>query len=233
MSKSGTYAVILLLFAVLVTGCNKDKRRKWKLPTEVSTTMDITKGTTGNGKARYSGGHIIIRAYNISGVREQGADISFNRNFSAGLTIPFDANNNVADLQFDIPQGAYTKMDIDFETYSNQSTPSILILGTYRNNVGTDIPIRFEFLYTEDFEIIARDSGNSGKIVLDKDQPSSTQLILDPQHWFQIVTNNQWENATLTDVQGTQTILITEDKNEDIYDNILDRIDESSEAIFP
>ena len=92
--------------------------------------------------------------------------------------------------------------------------------------------IPFKFGSSETFEIESEDSSNSGVIVLDKDQPSNALIELDPVFWFDILSVNQLENANLTTIDGVSTMLINEESNENLYDLLADRVDESTESVF-
>lgn len=219
--------VISLILLGLVS-CNKQKLKK---PTDVSFQMDINKAPTIDGQLTFIGGHFIMHTLEFSGTREKGDPVSFSKVYSGGLTIPFDLSSNLTDLQFDIPQGAYNKVDLAFDTYEEGTVPCILVEGTYTYSGGGSIPMRFEFDDSEEFEIEAEEDGG-GLIILDTDVLSQAKILLDPNHWFQPVPMSYFESADVTEIEGTNTILIDKDNNEEIFDLILDRIDESTEAVF-
>ncbi len=220
---------IFLFALVLLVGCKKNQLKK---PTDVSFKIDINRSTSTDGKIIFNSGSIILASFDVEGERQEGDPISFSRSFPQGLLVNFDPNNPITEIQYDIPQGVYTELAISFETFDDNGDNTIVVNGTYTNNGGIDIPIRFEFLSSEYFSISSEDATNSGLIVLDKDTPANALIKLDPIYWFDILTTNQMENADLVNVGGTPTILINEDENDDLYDAIADRIDESTEAII-
>lgn len=227
--------ILLAVVVVLTLGfssCDKDKKKKWKLPTEVGWVMDINRAQSANGKLVFTSGTILLAAFNVEGEREQGSDIAFSKSFPGGLSIPFDPVNPVVELDFDIPQGTYSRIAISFDTYDDKGDICILAEGTYTTTGGTDYPIRFEFLYSEYFAIVAEDYSGNSQIILDKDVVASTKIRLDPIHWFQVISTTLLDNADLVDVGGTPTIVISEDENNNIYDLVVDRLDESTEAVF-
>ena len=216
------YILIFSLF--IVTACNK-----WKKPTDTMFYMEINKTPTVNNQLTFSGGHFIMSKFEFDGRREKGDDVFFSQDFPNGLTIPFDLGNEITELDFQIPQGSYHRIEIDMRTSS--SGVGILVEGTYTYNGGGSIPVRFEFDAVEQFEIEAENDGG-GNIILDKDHDSPAKIILDPTHWFSPVPLNWFENATVTNLNGTNTILIDKDINEDIYDVVLDRLEETAAVIF-
>lgn len=224
--------ILLLLVAINLTGCRKKKEaEKWKEPTDVGIAVDINRAVSADGDLVFSGGIVHLSSFSFSGERQQGDPSSFGNVFSGGLAISFHPSNPVAQLDYDIPQGTYTSIEIEFGIIKVGQS-SITVDGVYTNTGGTDVPLRFEFASAETFEIFAEANDGSGTIVLDADVASSAVIRLDPVYWFDIISDNMLDNASLTNMSGTMTLLITEDINENIYDLLADRVDESSEAVF-
>jgi len=217
------------LFVLVATGCKKNQLKK---PTDVSFKMDINRNTSANGKLVFTSGTILLASFDVEGEREEGDPIAFTRSFSSGLLVNFSPDNSISEIQYDIPQGVYTSLDVNFSTFDDFGGNTIVVNGIYTNNASNDIPVRYEFLSSEYFSISGEDYSGSSSIVLDKDTPANTLIKLDPIHWFSIITTNMMENADLVNVGGIMTILINESVNDNIYDLIADRIDESTEAVF-
>ena len=158
-------------------------------------------------------------------------DVIFNKEFTNGLVIPFNASQSVSELEFTIPQGEYKRVDIGFRTFDDNGDLCILVEGNYTYTAGSSIPFRFEFYDAEQFRIRAEDN-NGGNILLDKDVTSPAKIVLDPNHWFQPVPTSYFENADVSNISGTNTILIDKNNNDIIYDIVLDRLDESALIVF-
>ena len=234
--KNAYLILIAIFFALIFTSssCKKKKEKeKWKLPTDVSFKMDINRSATSGGNLAFTGGIIILGNFTFDGQRTQGDDSYFTNSYSTGLNIAFDPNNPVTALDFDIPQGTYTKITVSFNTYDNGGDGQIVITGAYINSVtGISNPIRFEFEAIEYYAVIANDASGSSEIILDESIPTSAIITLDPVHWFQVVSVNALDNATLVDVSGIQTILINDANNEDIFDLVVDRVEDATEVEF-
>ena len=223
--------LILLLFlsAFLILGCKKNQLKK---PTDVTFNIDINRNQSTNGKLIFNGGTINLASFNVEGTRQEGDPVSFSKSFSEGVLLNFSSTGTIAQLDFDIPQGVYTSLAVSFETFEGPGGITIVVNGIYKNNSNADIPVTFEFLSSESFEIECEDKVNSGVVVLDKDTPANAIIKLDPIYWFEILSNNQLENANLTNIGGTMTLLINEENNENLYDLLVGRVDESTEAVF-
>lgn len=205
--------------------------KKWKEPTDVNFYVDIEKTATLGGQLTFTGGDINIEYFDFDGDREKGDDVLFTKDFNNGLLIPFNESQSVPELEFMIPQGEYKRIDISFRTYDNNGDVCILVEGIYAYSGGGSIPFRFEFSDSEQFKIRAENK-NGGNILLDKDVSSSAKIVLDPNYWFQPVPTSYFENADVSDVSGTNTILINKNNNDLIYDIVLNRLEESALVVF-
>ncbi|MCF6365319.1 MAG: hypothetical protein L3J35_03870 [Bacteroidales bacterium] len=223
--------ILILILGVLIssiTSCKKDL----KLPTDVGFTYDINRNKSADGNLIFTGGTIILAAFDFEGEREQGDDVYFSKSFPGGLSIPFSPENIIPELDFDIPQGVYNRIDISFETFDDLGDNNIVVNGIYTNSENAETPIIFEFKSSEYFSITAEDYTRNSQIILNEDRPVSTEIKLDPIHWFQIISETLFNNAVLVEVDGVMTILINESVNDSMFDLIVDRIDESTEAVF-
>jgi len=228
-----TYSILTaVFFALLFSSSCKKKEDKWKLPTDVSFRMDINRSTGSGGNLAFTGGTIIIGSFTFDGKRSQADDVYFSNTYS-GLNIAFDPNSPVAALDFDIPQGTYTKITVGFQTYGDVGDDHIVVTGTYKNSVNdTTYPIRFEFEAEEFYTVISKDASGNSEIILDESVASAATITLDPVYWFQTISTNSLDNATLVNVSGVPTILITDDYNEDIFDLVVDRVDDATDVVF-
>ena len=148
------------------------------------------------------------------------------------MSIDFSPTNNISELVFDIPQGDYTELVITFSTKYNNGNSNISVKGTYTDTSGVSIPLLYEFKDDDSISIIGEDDDGDATIVLDKKVSVNTLVKFDPVYWFATVSNNLFDNATLVDVNGTQTILVNSSTNGDIYDLVVDRMEETALALW-
>lgn len=133
---------ILVLLLVTATGCRKNELKR---VSEVAFKVDVNRNSSANGNIVFSGGTIVLASFEIEGVREEGDPIDFSRSYPSGLSINFDPNNAVQEIDFDIPQGVYTSLEIEFEILAD-GLNSIVVYGTYTNSNNDEIPLRFGFM---------------------------------------------------------------------------------------
>ena len=116
-----------------------------KLPTEALFVFDINRIDNSDDRLTFSRGTITLASFDFEGEREQGEDVYFNQTFSGGLTLPFDPDFYIQELDFDIPQGIYTRIDISFETFDEYDEDNIVVEGIYKNPQEETIPNLIHF----------------------------------------------------------------------------------------
>ncbi|MFH0896145.1 MAG: hypothetical protein V2A54_17060 [Bacteroidota bacterium] len=221
---------ILLILLTVIFSCNKDK---WKEPTTVGFVVDINRTMGQGGKLNFTKGNIVLGNFIFDGDRVQGDDVYFSNNYSSGLNISFDPSNVPSDLNFDIPQGTFTKIDISFTTSSAAGENQIVVEGNYKNSMNNnDYPIRFEFKASQTFSITSQNANGNSEIILKKDVPVTSTIFFDPVYWFQPVSQAMLNNADMFDVGGVQTIVISDICNISIYSIVANRIGGGSKITF-
>jgi len=220
--------VLNLLIFTCFYGCKKDK---WNEPASVSFTFDLNRNPGMSDKLVFSDGKIVLESFTFEGDRVQGDDVYFTNTFSSGLSATMNSNH-LNDLSFDIPQGTFTRISISFSTYGTNNSNHIELSGSYSSGRGVQSPLIFRYNAKETFTIIAKNSNGSNEIVLNKDNPVSPNITIDPIYWFQPVSLNLMNNAEMVDVNGTQTILIDNSTNVDIYNIVVGRIKDGAGLKF-
>ena len=222
--------ILLIISAIIfLIGCSKKELNE---PASVSIRMDINRAQSSSGHLEFDYGYIRLASFGVEGVRQEGPEVELSKEFETGNVHNFSSTAPVSNLDIAIPQGNYIDLDINFNTFDDNGDPTILVEGIYKNQASQNIPVRFEFLSSESFSINSEAEDGNSVIELDKDFNSNALITLDPIYWFDLISINSWENATLTEINGEMTILINESVNSSIYDNVVDRIDEQTSSVF-
>lgn len=221
------YIIYLLLGIFLLSSCGK----KWKKPTHISTTFLID--NTNSGLVNISSGNITISEIDFNGTREQGTkNVSFIKPYDNGLIIPLSPSKSVSDITFDIPQGTYTEMKLNIKSKTLNNSPSLSINGSYTNTLSVTIPLVFNLDADENVEIIPKSTNGETEFTLVENRTSKMNIKLNPVYWFQTVTQIMLENADSTDIGGIMTIVISKNSNENIYNMVVNRIQDGNLATF-
>lgn len=217
---------LLLLF---IFSCRKNELNE---PTSVAVSIDINRSASSSGHLQFDQGYIRLASFGVEGTRQEGPEVELYKEFENGNLHNFSSSAPVANLNLNIPQGNYTDLDINFNTYDDGDNPTIVVQGIYTNQSSQNIPVLFEFLSSEFFSINSESDDGGSIIELSKEVPSNALIKLDPIYWFDLISTNSWDNAALTEIDGVMTIVINESNNSAIYDVVVDRIDEQTSSTF-
>ena len=237
MKKIAAY--IMFVLVGLLGSCQDNE--EFKLPTKVGFQMDINRNTGLSGRLNFTHGQIILASFSFDGRREEGGDVFFTKSYDEGLLITFDPGNTIEPLTFQIPQGNYTRIELGLETSDDTGAPGLVVEGWYLHSSGIRYPVRFELESSVEFEIKAKEHSGNHQIVLIQSKPASPIIRLNPLKWFEAVPVSLLEKAVSTIKEGESDedmpeaashILINEETNEEIYEIIITRIEQSVEVIF-
>lgn len=227
MKKAGVI-LLAICFAFVLLGCNKSK---WKRPTELSFTANLTTTEIMNGNLVFSSGQILFESIHFDGRRIQGDDVYFESEFENGLLVDLNSSQVNSQLIFDVPQGTYSAIRIDFITEGIGGQQN-RVVGSYTTTGGTILPVIVEIEIIEFYDKLAKNTQGEVEIDLVEGVPAKAKVTFDPSYWFQTISVSQMDNAQLTEVSGTQTLLISPNVNTDIYDILEDRVGSNVQIII-
>lgn len=216
---------VIFLFLFLIASC-----KKYKKPAEVKFYTDIEHTST-LSHITFNEGYVVLKDFEFDGDRQKGDDVYFKSDYPDGQLVSFDETLEIEALDFQIPQGIYKRLNLRMRTSDDISNTSMFIKGFYTNTSGIDIPLQIELEDEQSFDVRAEDDEDE-IIVLDETITSKAMIRFDPYYWVSPISINAFENASLVNVDGTNTLLINKNNNEDIYDIILDRVDDAIEVKF-
>lgn len=199
---------------------------------EVGFFMDIQKNVVANSRLQFNGGSIILSSFEFEGDREQASEVEFAREYEQGLKLAFTSDQAVEALKFQIPQGNYHPISIEFETFDGFGENNLIVEGSYQNSEGRRYPLVFALGSSESFAIEAESYSDGNQIVVKKEAPVSAFIKLNPVHWFNNVPLSMLDAADIGLWDGVPTIVISEEVNQEIYDLIEDQLNEAAEVTF-
>lgn len=228
MSKKHLF--FLSLLSSFLFSCEQEQ--EFKIPVEVGFYMDIQKNAVDNSRLQFYGGSIIVSSFEFEGDREQASEVEFTREYENGLKTTFTSDQAVEAFQFQIPQGNYNHISIEFETFEGFGENSLVVEGSYQNSEGRRYPLVFALGSSESFEIEAESYSDGNQIIVKKEAPVSAFIKLNPVHWFKNIPLSLLDEADVVLWDEVPTIVISEEVNEELYDLIEDRLTEAAEVIF-
>ncbi len=228
--KKLTLLTVLLL--VLSISCEKEEEinTNRKVPftfglTSLKKSMTL-KADTQN--LSFSNGYMLINELEIEAESEKDRD-SLNVDVEIENTLRADLGDfDTPDTNFVIPTGEYKEIEIEAEVLDTEKRPSIFIEGSFTNSQGKEIPIKFDYRDDMEFEI-ERETEDTTSIVINDSNNPVAMITFDANNWFSNVTTSKLEQAQL---DSTGTLCISEEVNSDIYETIVNSLDEYSEIEF-
>jgi hypothetical protein len=226
-------SITLILF---IAGCKE--KDELTLPVKVNLTIGISTSDLMPDYLYFEEGKIGIRRIQFEGKREAGGDVFFETdpkmNFPKFPFWSFKHSQPISD--FDIPQGIYyyMKWDIDLKkividefTEINDITDSLsiglILSGYYIRDEVSWIPLIIAIDDTEQFSVRSCTPDGSSTIVLSGNKDYEANLALYLDYAFSSISRESLEEA-ISNVNGEQLIVISRNKNEDLYANLLYRI---------
>lgn len=222
-----------------------------KLPARVSFGFNIQNDTALHF-IRFTGVELRVKEFEFEGYRQAGEDYFFDHYFTTPLEVRYNTPVFPDELTFDLPQGVYTRMKVkikvdDLEDGTNDrepglgredsidyvmpETPSFVLRGFYRYMHGQEIP----FLMVIDNEQFVGDvisNGSNSDIVISRDRQYQGTLTFRAGYAFKALSRHSLENADIALASNMETMVISKDHNEDIYEILLYRLQESFTVIL-
>ena len=221
---------IIILFSLLIslTACKKAELKK---PTTLKTQFAINSDKSNFNRIKFNSAEMTLQNFTITGKRIAGDNINFTRTLETPLNIDFDGITNIDELQFDIPQGDYTELMVNFDAITSTYT------GKYKPDNGPTINVVCGLESSYHFSIICEENNQVELIKLDKKIDKTVCVVLNPMNWFETISIAELDNADLISGNngqglGNSTILINSTNNTPIYNSILDNISLGNSASF-
>jgi len=230
MERVSKYVLVVLFsFGILLsTSCQK----KWKKPTGVVFNLQLGSNSA-SGPVNFTSGYMVLNKVSFTGERKQGVQhIALDQSYSGTNPVNFSGNATGIGINFDIPQGTYSQIDVNLETGTDTHGNSIQINGTFVDSLNHTYAVQFIFSAANSTTIRATNTSGGNEINLVADRPETATIIMNPSYWFAALSKSMMNKAEHETVGGVQTIQISNDENENLYSLIVNRIKDGNSVIF-
>ncbi len=217
MSRTIPTVFLLLVILLLGTSCGKDDLLKEPSPVQIRFALNST-GAGGSDRLALTSAYIVLSEIEVEGVRQEGEDFSFRRDFPTGLRLDFGATGLVEDLLFDLPQGDYEYLSIRFKTWENGQDPSWMVQGDYRyqqpgqGNALVDIVWK----NSKTFERNITNTQGQQQFTLGTEAETVT-FSIQPKLWFKDISEVKLEQALCTNQPRGLVMLIDQTNNDNMF----------------
>jgi hypothetical protein len=251
MIRSNKIQLIQLTGLVLIVGsmliqnsCTKDE---FTHPVRLSMSVQISDQYKSNENLSFESGQIVIQEVQFEGKRETGEDYSFNTESGKKFgPQAFNADSLHHDeiAYFDLPQGIYTLMRWKFELSdglerlatdddeeTDNETPGLILYGNYLNHNKERLLVRIEIDPFESFECQSITVTGDKNINILSGKIYNAVLYFDPYFAFRSISAVSLEDADYSDDEISPVLLISSNSNEDLYEIILYRLQQSAKIV--
>jgi hypothetical protein len=225
--------------------CIKDELTQ---PVKISLSAVISDIYKSDDTLSFESGEIVLNEIRFDGKREAGGDYSFytepGKKFGPLLFYPKSGIQSTI-ASFDIPQGIYTMMrwrfelsgglkrayDDDGEVDPEAETPGLILNGSYISREGKTLNIRIEIDSFELFECLSFTETGSNQIDIISGDTYDAIFYIDPYYVFRAISTETLEDADYEDDGTPAVLLISSDSNEELYEMILFRLQQSVKIV--
>jgi len=221
--------ILSIVFVAFFVSCN----RKWKKTSETVIDIELIKSSSNVSHIEITEGTILINKFDFKGIRKQGEEVQFEDYF--------DKNNSEINVQsstspyliYDIPQGTYTSITTKLRFDKKDSENSIIINGFFINSSKSS-KVPFSLVIDDQLESETEGIGptHSSEINIIAEIETKATISINIIDWFTLVPRSLLAGAERIKINGVSTILISKDKNEEIFALIIDKIGENDQLIF-
>ncbi len=220
-----TFTVLLLFHR-----CEKEDFAKTG---KVNFEFRLNTNQNDEGYLAFNRGRLNIRDFGFDGDRQNASGVFFESRYDSGFITTWEMAGDIFPLlEFDIPQGLYTLIEVSIKLFDDGIQLGLWVEGIYTKIDGSQIPVRVEIDGNPTYKIIAESINGGREIVLSKDIVSNAFVEFNPTMWFSTISRNSLESAELTDINGVLTIIIADKENDFIYEIVENSVEKSIKVIF-
>lgn len=216
-------AAIAGLFVASITSCKKEPATGTIAFQMSKSTANVSQRSTPS-TLQFTSGHVIISEIEFEGDRKGKGDVSISHEQITKIDLATGVSTSPINIA--IPAGVYSSVELEVEILDDDNTHPLAILaeGTYTDSNNKVIPIRFESNSDEEFE-----ASTNAEVTIKPGTSPIANIVFDPLEWFSTITTAQLDNAKKN---SNGVIVISENMNTDIYETVVDKLDDKTKIIF-
>ncbi|MCC5930557.1 MAG: hypothetical protein JJU28_15020 [Cyclobacteriaceae bacterium] len=249
-------SVIFTVLLIGLMSCEADDF--FKSAARIDCYFSHSGGSILGGRLTIDQATVHLQEIEISGIRSNANDVQLNRSFpTEGGKYSLFSGDPAQPLIFDIPQGIYDRLsfllylrqndyelkferddddddeiEVDLYDYFKRATPAFLLRGKYRKSNGKTYPF---VLIVDDLirlNVSARQGGNR-QLVLEESVLYTALIEYNLSYWFGLITPAMLDAAEIAEVEDAEDddddyLIIHKNINQNLYANIVARIEEST-----
>jgi len=248
------YLLLVLTLPLLlgISSCTEDEffepaTLQLAIKMENSEIFDEDNGNGGppfEDELEFEAGELLLTSIEFDGERENNDDRYCSRDFSDILVADLSEGQLNQQVSFDIPQGSYNHIRLTLHTGESDSLPGLRFRGKWEFEEDDDFPpgndppfegevpveIRF-FEQTETIPLILKTQGGDQQIVFNRDNWETLEISVDLAHLFRFITPGKMRQAAVHGTGNNKKIIISSRHNQELYYNLVERVERSTRAV--
>ncbi|GEM_PF-4315121 len=236
MKRKGLLSILSLALIFVFFACEQEETGKPQIDMPLSfgfssQLKSMTSSSFEKSAAQsitFSKGHMLINELEIEAENIRDQD-SMNVDFEIEKILKVNLSElQTPDTVAQVPGGEYEEIEIEMELLDHDTLSSIYMEGNFSNSQGEEIPLVFD--YQDDMEFSLEGEAEDGKAIKITDQANAVGMVT-------FSTDSLFINVTQDELEGAQLnqdgiLRISEDFNPAIYEKVVNRLEDASEAEF-
>jgi hypothetical protein len=222
---------------LLFNGCEEDvldEPASVQLQVSMKKLNSSEKVSFNGGKPmQINAGKIAIESIEFDGRRENAKDYYFSKTYQKGLIGYLEKEELSENVTFDIPQGSYNPAKIKLHLNAIDSIKGLLLQGAYKSPVFQETKLEFAFFENEEtMEITIQNAKGNKKVLFNKGKTKTLVLQLNLNSVFAQFNPKRLEAANAIQEGNKRKIIISKEQNQELYYDLVERIEKSTKVIL-
>lgn len=188
-------------------------------------------------------GELMLTSIEFDGERENNDNHYFSRDFSDILVADLEEGSLNQPVSFDIPQGSYNHIRLTLHTGPSDSLSGLRLRGRWEFEEDDDfpgnepplegeLPVEFRFFeQAETIPLIIKTQNGQQQIVFNRDNWDTLEISINLAHLFRYLTPGKLRQAQVHGSGNNKKIIISSGHNQELYYNLVERVERSMRAV--
>ena len=191
----------------------------------------------------FEAGELLLTSIEFDGERQNNDNHYFSRDFSNVLVANLEEESLNQPVSFDIPQGSYKHIRLTLHTGVSDSIPGLRFRGKWEFEEDDDFPgndppfegelpveLRF-FEQAETIPLILKTQNGQQQIVFNRDNWDTLEINVNLSYLFRYFTPGKLRQAEVHGAGNNKKIIISSRHNQELYYNLVERVERSMRAV--
>lgn len=178
-------------------------------------------------------GNMAIESFEVEGIRENAENYYFSREFDHMILADLSSGQLSKEVEFDVPQGSYEPIKIILHLNQTDTLEGLRFKGKYSAPPLEDTEVEFSFFnHHEPLELMIQNQRGEKNLVFKKGNIHALEVQINLNNLFRYFNINRLVQAERIQEGGKEKIVISAQHNQEMYYELVNRIEKSTRAIL-